>query len=350
MASKDVSDKHRAFVSLGMFIVDEFSFADEDGNPTGKTMAPQIGGGGTYASIGARIWLPSSQVGMIIDRGHDFPAHIQDALNVYGADMWQFRDDPNRGTTRALNAYKGEHRGFEYLTPRLRITPHDLLDTKLSHARVLHFICSPTRAAAIMSEVKRVEKWHPTTVYEPIPDRCVPEELPALRSVLPEISVLSPNAEEALSLLSMPANPTKESIESACSAFLDMGIGPKGDGAVVIRSGAMGACIGLKGNPCSWVEAFWNGEDSADKVVDVTGAGNSFLGGLGAGMVLSNGDVREATLYATVSASYTIEQEGLPRLSQATDDNGEVVEVWNGDSAHHRLQALRVCLAAKGTK
>lgn len=109
----------------------------------------------------------------------------------------------------------------------------------------------------------------------------------------------------------MPGNPTKESVESACRIFLDMGIGPNGDGAVVIRSAAMGACIGLRGSPCTWVEAFWSGQDSTDKVVDVTGttpryanpaesladmiagAGNSFLGGLGAGLVLSNGDIRE---------------------------------------------------------
>ena len=71
-------DTTRQFVSIGMFIIDEFSFADEKGNPTGKSMVAQvsskqlngrsnfrsyttltlvqIGGGGTYASIGARIW------------------------------------------------------------------------------------------------------------------------------------------------------------------------------------------------------------------------------------------------------------------------------------------------------
>ena len=128
---------------------------------------------------------------MIIDRGHDFPEHIQQALDAYGPEMWLYRDDPSRGTTRALNAYRGEHRGsvrralagivqpadcalslrFEYHTPRLRLTPRDLLGSKLSRPKILHFICSPSRAAAIMSEVKGVEDWHPTTVYEPIPVR-----------------------------------------------------------------------------------------------------------------------------------------------------------------------------------
>lgn len=70
------------FTSLGYFIVDEFHYLDARGDPTGKqsraqvrltelfdtsiliTYIPishfylytQIGGGGTYAAIGARLW------------------------------------------------------------------------------------------------------------------------------------------------------------------------------------------------------------------------------------------------------------------------------------------------------
>ena len=44
-----------------------------------------------------------------------------------------------------------------------------------------------------------------------------------------------------------------------------------------------------------------------------------------------------AVLYATVSASYTIEQEGLPILSRTSDDE----ERWNGDSPRDRLELLR---------
>ena len=30
------------FVTLGMFIIDEFSYADADGKPTGKTRTPEV--------------------------------------------------------------------------------------------------------------------------------------------------------------------------------------------------------------------------------------------------------------------------------------------------------------------
>lgn len=97
---------------------------------------------------------------------------------------------------------------FEYLTPRVRITPKDLLHTKLDKPSILHFICSPARANKIMADVREQPDWMPTTIYEPIPVRltrlcpfmslsivgnkfrCVPEELPALVEVLPSISIL----------------------------------------------------------------------------------------------------------------------------------------------------------------
>ncbi|KAF9485382.1 Ribokinase-like protein [Pholiota conissans] len=318
----------KAFVTLGMFIIDDFSFKDADGNPTERT----IGGGGTYASIGARIWLPPTEIGMIVDRGYDFPTDIQQNLLNYGDEMWLFRDNPLRTTTRALNSYCGELRGFEYTTPRIRITPKDLEGTPLAKAKILHFICSPNRASAIMAEVE--EGWNPITVYEPIPDRCIPEELPALQKVLPLIYILSPNAEEALSLLSVPLPPTKETIEKAADEFLVFGVGPQNSGWVVIRSGGMGAYIKSQGTQGKWVDAFWTSE-ATEKIVDVTGAGNSFLGGFVAGMVLCDGDIYAATLHATVSASFVIEQEGLPAFDKGSP------AAWNGDSPLRRLEELK---------
>ncbi|THV03316.1 Ribokinase-like protein [Dendrothele bispora CBS 962.96] len=265
---------------------------------------------------------------MIVDRGSDFPPSIQNELEKYGSDMWMFRDQPESRTTRALNSYRGDFRGFEYLTPRIRITPRDLDGTKLAQPAMLHFICSPSRASVIMSQVDDVPGWDPITIYEPIPDRCVPEELPALVKVLPSISILSPNAEEALSLLSYDLSPSKESIEQAASKLLELGV----KDSVIVRSGSMGAYITTRDKGGRWVSAFWDKSEHPGKVIDVTGAGNSFLGGLAAGLDITGNDVYEATFYATVSASFTIEQEGLPTMTEAG---------WNDDSPSTRLEMLK---------
>jgi hypothetical protein len=55
--------------------------------------------------------LSSTEIGMIVDRGNDFPEEIAQSLLNYGEEMWLFRDNPHRRTTRALNSYRGEFRG-----------------------------------------------------------------------------------------------------------------------------------------------------------------------------------------------------------------------------------------------
>jgi len=167
----------------------------------------------------------------------------------------------------------------------------------------------------------------------------VPEELPALKNVLPSISILSPNAEEALSLLSLPLPPSRESIELAAHKFLEIGVGQDKSGWVIIRSGPLGSYMISRVIKGVWVDAYWTTEDN-HKIVDVTGAGNSFLGGLAAGIILS-GDMYEAALHATVSASFVIEQEGLPVVTFTP------TEAWNEDQPSRRLDALRERQAKK---
>ncbi|KAF8803907.1 hypothetical protein BYT27DRAFT_7195248 [Phlegmacium glaucopus] len=112
--------------------------------------------------------------------------------------------------------------------------------------------------------------WEPITIYEPIPVCCVPDELDELTLVLRSISIFSPNAEEALSLLSLPLPPSKESIELATDKFLDIGVGQNKKGWVIIRSAALGAYMRSEMTKGMWVQAYWTAQDD-DKIVDVTG-------------------------------------------------------------------------------
>jgi sugar/nucleoside kinase (ribokinase family) len=91
-------------------------------------------------------------------------------------------------------------------------------------------------------------------------------------------------------------------------------VGEFGKGYVIIRCGALGACIAAREKGYKWVDAFWTAQDNG-KIVDVTGlfiataqshwhlitewfhkgAGNSFLGGLAAGLLLAKNDVYEGS-------------------------------------------------------
>lgn len=74
----------------------------------------------------------------------------------------------------------------------------------------------------------------------------------------------SPNAEEALSLLSMTQPPTKALIEEAADRFSKLF-----QGCVIIRSGALGAFV-LAKQGGRWIDSFWSRKES-NMIVDVTG-------------------------------------------------------------------------------
>lgn len=139
------------------------------------------------------------------------------------------------------------------------------------------------------------------------------------------------------------------------------------DRGVIVRCGALGSCIARRRYGAEvtsqdevklqWIGAYWTAEVTPDfqgHIVDVTGGGNAFLGGLSAGMKLTGGDLLEGTrspspamnrshgqslaaYYATISASFAIEQDGLPKLSKASDGS----EVWNSDAPKKRLANLK---------
>lgn len=84
-----------------------------------------------------------------------------------------------------------------------------------------------------------------------------------------------------------------------------------------------------------WIPAYWTKENAA-KVVDPTGGGNTFLGGLGAGLARGK-TMEEAVCWGSVAASFAIEQVGVPELGR--NEDGE--EIWNGARVADRLKELQ---------
>ena len=80
-----------------------------------------------------------------------------------------------------------------------------------------------------------------------------------------------------------------------------------------------------------WLPAYF-GEEEVDKVVDPTGGGNGFLGGLAVALARGKG-LEEAAAWGSVAASFAIEQVGMPVLGK--DDMGK--ETWNGVQVEMRL-------------
>lgn len=56
----------------------------------------------------ARLFLPPSHIGFIVDCGTDFPTHFRERLESLGIAQFRSRDGL---TTRALNIYSGQKIG-----------------------------------------------------------------------------------------------------------------------------------------------------------------------------------------------------------------------------------------------
>ena len=252
------TDDSLPFVTLSMFIIDEFSFLDKQGRPTGRSFPPQESSSKLYRMFAAltiysttdRGWgLYCNRSSYLVVTIHFISktvinqcsqASLQSTWNDCGQRAWfphrhrkntpgiwvrnvdvqiptrsshnassQFlsrRAQKVRNLSTCLHWLRDSVISFEYKTPRIRLTPADLEGTKMAKPKMLHFVCSPSRALSIISEFNAT--WEPITIYEPIPVRwchwscwnlsnlfcpskicCVPDELDELTSVLRSISI-----------------------------------------------------------------------------------------------------------------------------------------------------------------
>ena len=94
-----------------------------------------------------------------------------------------------------------------------------------------------------------------------------------------------------------------------------------------------GDCIEPDWGTSLWIPAY---HEEQDKVVDPTGGGNAFLGGLSVALARGKG-VEEAVRWGSVSASFAIEQISVPLLG--SDEFGR--ETWNGVRVDDRLAEFK---------
>ncbi|KAF1976493.1 Ribokinase-like protein [Bimuria novae-zelandiae CBS 107.79] len=335
------------FCTLGMFIIDEIEFA-----PPKPPVKDIVGGAGSYSALGARIFSPpprSKQVGWIVDCGSDFPPNLRDYIASWETGVLM-RETPDRLTTRGWNGYgENEHRAFRYTTPKLRLDHNALANTQLLWSKSFHLICSPLRCidlvqniVALRNQERNTQSSRPLFVWEPVPDLCVPEELDQCFQALKHVDCVSPNHAELGGFFGTDTNGKDHvdhrSIERLCDQWLQSGIGVNGQGGVVVRCGKDGCLVARPGFR-KWLPAY---HQLAEKVVDPTGGGNGFLGGLAVGLIraddtsgLNNFD--EAAIWGSVSAGFAIEQVGMPTLSHSPQ--GE--ETWNGVRVEDRLSEFK---------
>ncbi|VUC33781.1 unnamed protein product [Clonostachys rosea] len=385
------------FVTLGMFIIDDIDFAP----PKAAVKDILGGAGSYSALGARLFSPPpkSSTVGWVVDKGSDFPASAAGIIDSWGTSV-VIREDTERLTTRGWNGYVGtsEQRSFKYMTPKKRLTAEDLTPNLLQ-ARAFHLICSPLRCQQLVADISARRKaanpdnyTRPIYIWEPVPDLCTPDELLNCTNTLPVVDICSPNHSELAGFMGddgldpETGEISTVAVERACEQLLASM--PLQSFTLVVRVGEKGCYIAKNGGrkrqrdpasstkrrkknyvrgglqPDTDMEALFAGllqdddglvareeievdpgierwlpayHQNASKVVDPTGGGNTFLGGLAVALARGHG-VEEAAAWGTVAASFAIEQIGVPIL-EAGDENNE--EKWNGESSQERLRGYQ---------
>ena len=233
------------------------------------------------------------------------------------------------------------------MTPRVQVTEEHLTDDMLL-SRCFHMVCRPERCIDLVKGI-RAKREHlcsderaiqePVFVWEPMPDSCTPGKLDDILEAARYVDVVSPNHTELGALFAgleeVQALETDiMRMDACCEVFL----GKESENrtkVVVVRCGKNG-CYIRSGREHSMLPAVHQPGNSREKVVDPTGAGNTFLGGFCVGLIdeplhgLTH--LESAAVYGTVAASFAVEQIGFPEFKVVGNQ-----ELWNGQSAKDRI-------------
>ncbi len=264
----------------------------------GRTYMGTLGGAGSHAVVGMRTWndAPLGLVGYVGDDAPEpFVAHLQ-RLGVSPNGLVRRAGLP---TPRAWQLFEADGKRTQvFRTSHPEFVANQVRFDEL-HAEVQQAYGFHVQRGGSMEEttrlVRQLKMVNPSAVVviEPV-DAFLGLDRAAWTPLLRECDVFLPNLEEA-AVLTGEVSPADMS-----AALLDWG-----SDRVVIRMAEQGIWAqDRQGNR-------WRVPAVPTQVVDVTGAGNAFCGGLLAGAV-EGLPFLETALRGLVGASFAIEQVGVP--------------------------------------
>jgi ribokinase len=299
--------------------------------PDGRTFFNTLGGSGTHGLIGMRVW--SDRLGYFAAIGSDFDSSHRELLARLGVDLRGLIERDSSPTARAWQLFDPEERRVEVfrtgieefyrLEVRLDEMPSDYLEARGYH---LHF--GTLAQMADLTDKLRVVNPAAKLVWEPTPlqFRGTGDEFHA---VLSRVDLVSPDLDEARQMTG------QSTTHGMVETLLSWGVP-----TVALRMGARGSLVASAGGEVYAVPAV------PTNVVDTTGAGDAYCGGflvaLGTGV-----DVVEAGAWAAVSASFAIEQFGVPMFDEQTGIEAERRLAWARSRTESGVGGRRIVAAGE---
>ncbi|MHB8521530.1 MAG: PfkB family carbohydrate kinase [Limisphaerales bacterium] len=271
-----------------------------DSIKTPKQENPRLlGGSASHAAVAASFFGPVKLVGIV---GDDFPRRYVDLYRRHGIDLaglqfaagktfhWAGEYETNMNNRRTLTTELGV---FENFTPRLpkshQTTPYVLLAN-----------IAPALQHHVLDQMRR-----PKFVIADTMDLWLNIALGDLLKLLKRVDAFVLNDSEARQLVK------EDNVVVAAKKIHRLG--PK---CVIVKKGEHGAMLSAPSG------LFVCPAFPLEKVVDPTGAGDSFVGGLIGYLASRPGppeaNLRRAMVYGTVVASFCCEGFGLTRAARLT--------------------------------
>jgi sugar/nucleoside kinase (ribokinase family) len=280
------------FLSIGSLLIDDIVLAN------GETHLGVLGGGAVHAAFAMRLWHDA--IGLVVAAGQQFPAdaaqELQRNFDTRGviwraapvARAWQlFKWDSQRGEFGRSEIWRTSFADFRRNLP----APDEVLPD-LGAVEGAYLECDAPQP--LLRWIDRLRQAGcPVLVWEPWASFYHEHDRTSFRQLAPLVDVVSPNLAEAQRLTALQ-DPEQIAI-ALCS---------DGASAVALRLGAQGSLIARPGQKPILVKAV-----QSEKIVDVTGAGNAYCGGLVVGLA-ETGNLTTAAHYASATASFALEQFG----------------------------------------
>ena len=254
-----------------------------------------IGGSTTYSLIAASKNIPVSIVGII---GDDFPEKGHSIFNTYAKNLddlqivqgktfrWGGRYHKNWDDRDTLYTELGVFSDFKpKLSDSNKYRSHIFLAN--IHPDLQQLVIKQNKNKDALIVIDTMNLWINTA-------------LDSLTNVLSDSDILLLNESEAKLLTE------KENISESASAILDMGLD-----TVVIKKGSNGAELFTRN------EHFSVGAYPIQKVVDPTGAGDTFGGGLISALACGQ-TLTDALLYGSSLASLCVEGFGIDKIQEVS--------------------------------
>lgn len=280
---------------MSLLVVGSLAFDDIE-SPSG-TRTGILGGSATYFSLAASAFSPVRLVGAV---GEDFPKDATAGWKERGIDAAGLEVVKGGRTFRWSGRYSGDMNAAETLKTELNVLGTFKPKIPESFRSTDFLFLANTHPETQRSVLRQVER--PRFVLADTMNLWIASERESLLGLLKEVDGLLLNDEEARMLSG------SKNLIAAGKRILEMG--PK---VVIVKKGEHGSFL------FSTYQFFALPAYPMDRVVDPTGAGDTFAGGLMGSLARSRGvtigNIKRGMVYGTVTASFTVERFGTEAIA-----------------------------------